>query len=400
MQRTLNTILGIVLLSLSIVPVVTSAQEGSAFSLTPVVVHEKAKAREILKKTLTLTNNSNRPFNLYASVNNLDTQVGLQEFKVLSETDLSKSLANWIEITRGVIELAPGETRQVPYLVHVNLRAQPGLYHAKITFSEGPTRVDAEDSAYKSDLAITLEVLDDAKEHLQLGTFSPDKPFFSGSDASFSYTLENNGNRALSPRGELRIFNRKGEEVAAIEVNGDGKVLEPSTTDQLATAWGSAKRLGKYKAFLDVEYGETQRGSVQDTVYFWVFPWKEVLVIFVILAIATILGTLYLHNKYVRKPRHQYAHLNHQIASHSAHAEPAKAPEKKPTRSLFKKKAQKQEATPEPLVQKPAERQQRRAPLASRAPSESYKVALGKRSQKTSVKSTPGHVVTLTSRKK
>ncbi len=276
-----------------------------SYTVTPIVAHEKAKPRDIIKQELLVTNNTAQRMDLYISVANVDPTNGTQAFSGPAETDLSRSLANWIEITRGVIELSPNESRKVPYLIHVNLTAKPGSYFARIALTKGPYREDAAQKPAPEGTALLLnvEVGDDAKERLQLGTFVADGSVVFGESVGFSYLLENVGNRLVEPRGSIRIFNRRGEEVGSVPLNADGSEISPDAKKQLAAVWSAAGRFGKYKAFLDLEYGEDQLASVQDTLYFWVFPWKEIGVALIGVLVLAVVGTLVVHLRAVARPR-------------------------------------------------------------------------------------------------
>jgi hypothetical protein len=277
---------------------------ATLFSITPVVSNEKAKPRDIIKKELLITNNRDQRLDVYISVENIDPTAGAQQFESPAASDLSTSLANWIEITRGVIELSPGESRKIPYLVHVNLAAKPGSYFARIQFTQGPRREGEVVGATEdgTSLMLNVEVLDDAKERLQLGNFTADDSVVTGEQVSFSYLLENVGNRQIEPRGSIRIFNRKGEEVGSIPLNAGGEEITPENKKQLAAVWSAAGRFGKYKAFLDLEYGENQLASVQDTAYFWVFPWKEMMFALMGVGLLAVVGTFIIHMRAVARP--------------------------------------------------------------------------------------------------
>jgi len=275
---------------------------GVAYTVTPVVANEKAKPRDILKKELVVTNNTQQRATLYITVRNIDPTTGDQVFEEPTRSDLSTSLANWIEITRGQIELAPGESRKIPYLIHVNLTAKPGSYFARIAFHPGNNRANAEARETDTELVLNLEVLDNSNERLSLGNFTSSKSVVLGEAVGFAYMLENVGNRIIEPRGSIRIFNRRGEEVGSVPLNAEGEEITPENKRQLAAAWNTSGRFGKYKAFLDLEYGENQVASVQDTVYFWVFPWKEMLVALVGVVVLAILGTYIVHMRAVARP--------------------------------------------------------------------------------------------------
>ena len=275
---------------------------ASSLTVNPVVIDEKAKARDILNESLTLTNNTGRKLNVYTFVNNIVASKGEEDFLDPSRADHSSSLANWIKISRGVIELSPGEKRTIDIRIDVNLRAEPGIYHAVISFVEGSSRAIAEEKFKSaSKVTVNLEVIEDIKERLQLSTFIPVRTFFSGSPITLLFSLENIGNRPLVPSGEIRIYNRRGEEVASIDANEEKVALEPGGTVQLASVWQGIQGFGKYKAFLNLEYGTTQRGTIYDTVFFWVIPWQKILFIFGALAILVILITYFLHRRYEKR---------------------------------------------------------------------------------------------------
>ena len=123
-----------------------------------------------------------------------------------------------------------------------------------------------------------------------------------GNSVGFSYLLENIGNRLVEPRGSIRIFNRRGEEVGSVPLNADGSEINPENKEQLAAVWNATGRFGKYKAFLDLEYGENQLASVQDTLYFWVFPWKEIFTALAGVLLLGVVGTYIVHMRAIASP--------------------------------------------------------------------------------------------------
>jgi hypothetical protein len=289
------------------------------FSVTPLIIDLKASPRDILKETIGVMNSANHVGNIYAFVNNTDPLLGREEWKSPSNTDVSDSLANWIEINRATLALLPEQKKELPLLIQVDLHAKPGMYHATITFSEGGSRSEAEQNIKNGvSVAVNLEVLDDAKEALELDSFKTAGTFISSKEASFSYGIKNIGNRSLSPKGEVRIFNRSGEEVATLKVNEDGKVLDPSGTSQLASVWDAGSRFGRYKAMLNLEYGNKQRGTLQDTVFFWLIPWKEILAIFLSLMVVVLSFVMYWHNSYSLNQRQRLAHATVHDFTHNA----------------------------------------------------------------------------------
>ncbi len=264
----------------------------AAFSvtLTPAVIDGEVKAREILRYKVTITNDTKQMLTLYPWARDVDM---LGEDTKTQGLDPTTSLLSWLQFSRAELDIQPGASVDLPVLVQVNLRARPGVYHAVLHVSDGPNRVEAEANREKTvSLMLNIRVLDDANERLQLGAFATDKNLFIGDNATFGFRLDNTGNRGIIPTGKIRIFDRKGEQVDVVEINNTGDRIEPEKKQQLASVWQSGSHFGKYKAMLDVSYGKT--GTIQDTVFFWVLPWKKLLSFFLTIAIiCTVLALLF-----------------------------------------------------------------------------------------------------------
>ncbi len=288
-----------ILFFLALAAIWPATVQAAGIKVSPMVIDLKAKARDILKESITLVNPDNFKQTVYVFVNNISVSEGRQEFLDPARADQASSLANWMAISRGVIELWPGAKKEINFLIEVNLRAKPGMYHAVISFAPGGTRLEAEKKLREAPAAtVNLEVLDDAKERLQLKKFISDKTFFSAWPVSFHYLLENIGNRALAHSGEIRVYNRRGEEVASLEANPEQLVLEPGSSRKFAAKWPGVKGLGRFKALLRLDYGSKQPGTLQDTVFFWVIPWPKLLLIFALLAAAIAAATIFWHRKF------------------------------------------------------------------------------------------------------
>lgn len=300
-------VLGIVALML-VSPSVVFAEGG--LSVTPVLIDEKGKPRDIIKQSLTIVNNTERKLNLFPAVNDVTAMEGEQEFaRAQNSDDRAVSLANWIELSRGSIELGPGEEKTIPFVIRVNLNAVTGAYHAKIALYEGSTREMAEANAPIAETMVNVEIQPDVKEMLQLNKFFTESLFFSGDDVLFNYQIENIGNQDLQPKGDIRIYDRKGKEVAAIDVNDEGKTVSPDEMSQLASVWSAASGFGRYKAFINIDYG-SQKASVQDTVYFWIVPWQQLLGFTVAMMIALVFLALYVHRWLDARYHAHYARLH------------------------------------------------------------------------------------------
>ena len=277
-------------------PGASRASTTSDIAVTPAVIDLKGKTRDIIKESIIITNTSDHQITLFPSVEDINVQSGSQTFTYAqSSGGLSDSLSNWIELSRGVVTLGPGEQREVPFVITVNENAISNIYHSAITFSDGDTRTEAEAKAPLTTVTVNLEVQADIKEEMQLAKFTSDNIVFSGDDVLFKYQLQNIGNQDLNPTGEISIYDRNGQEVASVDVNKEGKTISPNQLSQLASVWSAANGFGKFKAMLTVKYGASQTASVQDTVFFWIVPWKQILELFAVSLVAIVLLGLYFH---------------------------------------------------------------------------------------------------------
>lgn len=324
-------------LALALAPLPAFGEDAKELAVSPAVIDEKAEARDILNKSIIVTNTSNRTLTLYPTVDDVNPQDGSQAFNYAGNAnERSDSLANWIEFSRGVINLGPGEQKELPLVIRVNMNAVPNMYHAYISFYEGGNRDDAQRRPPLNAVTVNLEVKADIKELMQLNTFATDNVVFTGDDVVFKYQLQNIGNQELHPSGEISIYNRKGEEIASIDVNKEGKTISPDQTTQLASVWSGVSGFGRYKALLTVNYGG-QEAAVQDTVFFWVIPWKQLLGLFIVSITMVIFFALYFQQWFEDRHLHKLAHagfLKHEVAAHvlpdAAHR-PLPAPQEAPT---------------------------------------------------------------------
>jgi len=255
----------------------THVYAGDGFVVvSPLVIDEKAKPRDIIKGTVTVTNTTNRTLTLFSFVQDIVNDDAKVEFA--GAKNIRGSLAAWISFP-STIDIHKGEKRTIDFLINVNPFAIPKKYHALIALPHGSARQDVEGRVGNgaAQVLINLEVLDSNVDLLQLQKFISTKSFFVRSIPSFEYSVENAGTRTLVPTGEINIYNARGEEVATLNANKEAISIDPGTTFHFKASWDEGKDFGRYKARLNLEYRENQRGLLQDSVFFWVVSKKIVI---------------------------------------------------------------------------------------------------------------------------
>ncbi len=299
----MNTFCNNALLLLSLFFIASPAQAGVSYSVTPLVIDVEVEQRDIILKTITLTNTGDTPVTIYPTVNNiaLDAGGGITEFVQQVMSDQTKSLAAWIEISRAGIDLRAGETRTTELTLRINPNAAAGEYHAFLGFGHGGNRDEAERMVARGDApgtVVTVKIVDKKTTLLKLSRFIIDRFVTDTDNSAASYTVKNPGDEALIPQGEVIFYDSKGKEVGALPVNPDKVEIAAGGEHTFEASVPADGLFGKYKAFLSVEYGKGNIASVQDTTFFYIFPIKTLLIVFGILAVIVVFMSLYIHRKY------------------------------------------------------------------------------------------------------
>jgi hypothetical protein len=281
----------------------TSVYADIAYTATPSVMDIEGEARDILSKEITITNTGTQPVTIYPTVNNISIEDGgaIQEFLPPVESDRTQSLASWIEISRRGIDLKVGESKIIPLTIRIHPSPKFGVYHAFIGFGHGRNRDEAEKlvmSGRSTGVVINVILEDKKTEFLKLSGFIVRRFITGDTNNIATYTFRNPGNETLIPAGEIIFYDKTGKEVATASVNAENIHIAPGDEYVFETEVPYQNLFGRYKAFLNVTYGSTQRASIQDTSFFYVLPLHNISIAFAILILFTIIGGWYIHKKY------------------------------------------------------------------------------------------------------
>ena len=272
-----NLTLFLLLIAFIFCPVMSYAAENQGIIVSPLIIDEKASIRDILEYSIKLKNTTQSKVSIYPVINDISRIEGKQEFLDPTLLDKSTSLARWAEFSRGVFELLPGEEKEFPVLIKINLQAKPGKYYAIITFAQGGNRAKAEDLAKtlnQPQLMLNIEVEEHIIEKAEIRKFQTEKNINLSYPINFLLEINNIGNKDITPSGSISIYDRRGKEVGSIDVNPDKTKIFSQEKSNLVFNLDDVNGFGKYKAKLEIEYGDGQSRDLQDTIYFWILSWK------------------------------------------------------------------------------------------------------------------------------
>lgn len=290
----------IIFFSLSGVVKLVAAQENGTITLNKHIIDEIAKPRESFGYNLVVNNGTGQKAELYVFVNDITADDGLILYNDISQLNRNSSLARWVNIPR-TIEVEPSEKKEIPLEIKIDPEAVPGFYHAVISFISGSNRGEAEAKINSADLKLLLNfnILDNKVEKLEILGFYPEKNTFFKSPAALNLSLSNTGSVSSVPKGEIIIYNNKGDEIKSINLKDYFSEIKSGETKKQIIDINLPLKTGKYKAKLVGEYGKNNVRDLQDVAFFQIIPITLILLIGGILLVVLIvlIIALILHNK-------------------------------------------------------------------------------------------------------
>lgn len=294
--------MGVLVLALFLLLQLISPSHALASEITirPFLIDQTLVPREVSQNTVTIKSDyAQRKAVLYATVNEIsvDATGEIKEFVSPVMTDRTDTITSWIEVTRGRIEIMPGETNEVPLTVRVHPYAKPGEYHAFVGFVEAANRPKAEAIALAGEakgVILKIVISDEREDSMKISGFKIDR-FVTGDESrSIDIEIENTGDIASAPIGEIIFYDSRGNEITSVPVNETNETVEPGQKVTLKSTVPLDNDLGRYKANVSLKYGDAQKASLYDTTYFYLMPMHLLLFVFGFILVLSILIALLL----------------------------------------------------------------------------------------------------------
>jgi hypothetical protein len=204
------------------------------------------------------------------------------------------SAAAWIGATPETFTLKPGESQKVNYYVQVPKDAKPGGHYAALVYtpvvSEG---VKGSGSTVNSQLGslFYITINGPINEQVSVTKFFAN-PFQEYGPVNILTQLKNLGDLHTAPKGTITVSGLFFNQTQNLPTHN----IFPEAARDFSNTFGKSLMVGQYKATLMGSYGASNNLPLVATVYFWVFPWRVMLVI-VLAAVALILGGLYIRKR-------------------------------------------------------------------------------------------------------
>lgn len=245
---------------------------------------------------LFLKNDENKKQTFYPSVQRFSVSADGQ--KVF--TDDPVSIAKWFRLPASITLEAQGE-EQVPFTMVTPSDAAPGGHFAVIWWSTSPPG-DGGNVAIvtRAGILVYVRVSGNIIEKGHINSFGGSPRFAWGLPINFAVDFVNEGNVALTPKGEIRVTNMFGALKATLPVNPYGGIILPASNGSFATPWsGDGFFFGIYKASLSLNYGEDNQSAQKSWWFIMVSPLAAAIVLLVIVLVFIAPPLLRKYNRWI-----------------------------------------------------------------------------------------------------
>lgn len=260
------------------------AEDELKLSVSPPVFELTANPGDTLENKIRLSNLSDQPQEITVTKRNF-TAEGEEGGVELTEETTNWSLASWINVDRDSVTIPAGEDHVFNFVIDVPTQAEPGGHFGSLIFrAETDPLEDGSGAAVSPEIGslLLVKVAGDIVEEGSIEEFFAEPNFYEKGPFTLVTRFKNEGNVHFKPRGTITISNSFGQEVG--NVGFDERNVLPGSIRRIESVWDpSGFRMGRYTATASLVFGADDK-IANATTTFWVFPWKEFSVLFLILA--------------------------------------------------------------------------------------------------------------------
>jgi hypothetical protein len=197
--------------------------------------------------------------------------------------------SSWIEVAPADFILQPRERKEIEITIKTPKNAEPGGHYAAVYFQPlVPVETLSPQTAYLSARVGTLIFLVTKGDIVEKGAISDLKTagFQERSPVDFKVDFKNQGNIHLLPQGIVEILNWQGKKIASVNLKPE--VVLPKTAKSFRVSWQKKYLIGKFFAVAEVTYGSEHLKLKTERIEFWVIPWLQLVLLFILLTLIII----------------------------------------------------------------------------------------------------------------
>lgn len=260
--------------------------------LGPTLFYVNAKQGDSVTKTLQITNRSGAPDTYEIEIEDFEgsTTNSSQPTVLLGKNPGKYGAKNWFTCEKDELLLDHADRAFVDCIIKVPENVESGDYYAAfLVHSTKKTTVEAKNSpkvqvTSRVGSLFIIRVEGDILEQGNLLSFATDRYRYDDPKVTFKTVFKNTGNVMLEPYGKITIYNMFGKQRKVLEIKPFRTLRDSIRENQ--TEWSEKFLFGRYKAILALSPGYESQPETA-TIYFWVLPWKLLL-----LALGTLIAII------------------------------------------------------------------------------------------------------------
>lgn len=276
-----------------LLPGLAAAQSsgGQGLEIAPPLLNLTANPGDALHTEIRLRNVTTKTLAAHAQYN--DFVAGGEEGQpklLLNNNEQSPySIKDWLN-SIDALTLAPQEQRTVNLTINVPQNASPGGHYGVIRFTGAAPEADNTSVSLSASVGtlILIRVSGNVKESAQIAQIytsqnNKHRSLFEYGPISISTRVQNTGNVHIQPSGTVTVNNMFGRRVANFQLNQTKGNILPQSIRRFDATLNNKLLFGRYKVMADIVYGKDNTITSR-TAYFWVIPYKLIIIILAILA--------------------------------------------------------------------------------------------------------------------
>ena len=271
-------------------PLVAQTAVNGLSAIPPTIENVEVTPGKTYTQSIKVRNESTETKTINVSVHDfiVTNNEGRVEFmdNVLDAINNRWAASSWIQLSTTSLTLEPGQTKNLNFTVMPPENALSGGHYAAIVYSPDSAYIGNNTGASiqtKVGTLVYITIPGDISQNAIIQSFSAPK-FSEFGPIDFNATIKNSSDIHIQPVGSITIKNWFGGKTA--QLNLDPTNIFPYTTRDFQSTLNKKWLFGRYQATLNAVYG-TAGGLISATIFFWVIPWR--LIILIIAAIAIII---------------------------------------------------------------------------------------------------------------
>lgn len=260
----------------------TSSSSGQGLEISPPLIEFSADPGQTISTKIKLRNVTQNNLITKGSVDDFvasDKEDGQPKLLLDANNTSPYSIRAWVK-TISDLKILPKEQKVEEVTINIPSDASPGGHYGVIRFAAVPEGLDSTGVALSASIGtlVLINVSGDVKESAKIVDFyvtnnNKKGTFFEYGPVSFVERINNTGNVHFKPSGEVIVRNTFGKQVASLKINDPPGNILPNSIRKFGQNLKTKNMFGRYKATLTVLYGSTNK-TMQQTISFWVIPYK------------------------------------------------------------------------------------------------------------------------------